>query len=139
MSTGKEQYEILVKTHLAPGLRDMGFKGSGNAYVLADDTYWAQIGLQKSVDGTRDDVRFTINLSAVSKAGWSEWGRGDRPAANTSYGHSSWFQRIGILIDGNDKWWPLDSDTDLESLSNEVLDAVARYGLPALRVKLTVP
>ena len=35
----------------------------------------------------------------------------------------------------NDHWWTLTSNTDLMSLSNEVIIAVEKYGLPAIQDK----
>jgi hypothetical protein len=59
--------------------------------------------------GSRDDVRFTINL------------------------HVGVPQRLGALIaDGEDRWWSVDADTDVVQLAEELRTLLADHALPWL-------
>jgi hypothetical protein len=41
-------YADMLRTEIAPRLRVLGFKGSGNSYVLPDDDRWLLVGFQKN-------------------------------------------------------------------------------------------
>ncbi len=131
-----------MRDHIAPELRELGFKGSGGSFVLDDPEHWATIGFQRDRYSDRVEVRFTVNLQVVSRSDWqaARSQRGylpERPAANTTYGRLVWWQRLGELLPvGRDVWWKVGPGTDLPALASEVLAAIRDYGLPAMRAQL---
>ena len=44
VATAQETYGEMLKALVAPGLRAMGFKGSGQNYRVPSDDYWALLG-----------------------------------------------------------------------------------------------
>lgn len=49
----------MLRNNLAPALRALGFKGSGQIYTLPDEDCWALVGIQRSQFSDRYDLRFT--------------------------------------------------------------------------------
>lgn len=140
--TAQESFATLMRLHVAPALRDLGFKGSGAVFNLPEAGFWASVGFQRSVYSDRDEVRFTANLTVVSRSVWQAIRAEkpylpERPAPNTFYGRSVWQERIGgLLPGGEDKWWHLGPDTDLEALARDVVAAISDFGLPAMRARI---
>ena len=141
-ATAQDRYGVLMREHLAPGLRSLGLKGSGGTFAIPDDLHWALVGFQRSQFSDRTHLRFTLNLTVGSKASWNE-ARAERsylhdsPAPNTFYGSWIWQKRIGGLMpSGEDKWWRLDGSTDLQALADDVIGAMRDYGLPAMHARL---
>lgn len=52
----------MVRDDLGPWLRERGFKKRGNRFRRVDGSGWQVVDFQASQWGSRDDVRFTINL-----------------------------------------------------------------------------
>jgi Domain of unknown function (DUF4304) len=133
----------MIKTQLAPGLRSLGFKGSGRNYELPDPDYWAMLGFQASMYSDRMEVRFAINLLVVSRETWeretaSRSYLGAKPGANWGPGPFAWWERLGILMpDGGDKWWRVKAGQNTDELARELIDAIERYGLPAMRARMS--
>jgi hypothetical protein len=36
----QDDYREMIRDHIAPALREMGFKGSGQNYALPSETHW---------------------------------------------------------------------------------------------------
>lgn len=136
MASAQNRFGAMLREHVAPRLRVLGFQGSGQSYTLPDERCYALLGFQKSKANTADKVLFTVNLSVVNKAAWAESERprtGTRPTANISYGDPVWWQRIGTFLPGNgDNWWTLADDSDVRSVAQEVLRAIEGAALPAM-------
>jgi hypothetical protein len=133
---------MMIRGDLAPALRALGFKGSGQVYTLPDAENWALVGIQRSQFSDRNDLRFTINLTVADKAMWAKrradhlW-LPERPSANTSYGGDIWQARIGQLMpERPDKWWRISPDTDVARLAAEFLAAIRDLALPAMRSRM---
>jgi Domain of unknown function (DUF4304) len=138
MATALDVFRLMMRDEIAPRLRRMGFKGSGQSFTLPSESHWVLVGFQKSTYSNADAVRFTINVTVVSKRRWRE-AQGehsylsDRPSANISYGGFAWQRRIGQLVpDVGDKWWTVWTGRPTGSVSAEVLDAIRVYAVPAI-------
>ena len=130
----------MMRDGIAPHLRRLGFKGSGQAYALPSDTCWALLGFQKWRYSDSKDLKFTVNLSVVSKAAW-ERARSEhswlpaRPAPNAQYAADTpmWNQRIGRLLPGDeDRWWEMSAASSAVRLVDEVVKAIRDFALPTL-------
>jgi hypothetical protein len=66
--TAQDAYRTLLRTRIAPALRAMGFKGSGNSFSMARGDYEVGINFQKNKWSTRDLVTFDVNLAVVHRA-----------------------------------------------------------------------
>jgi hypothetical protein len=107
--TAQDRFRSMVRTELAPELRRLGFRGSGAQFELPSATHWLLLGLQRSTSSTADEVRFTVNLSAVDRQAWdtkreTEKWMGVRPSANV-LGPVTASKRLGILVWGTDTWF----------------------------------
>jgi hypothetical protein len=141
--TAQETFSRMLRELVAPALRDLGFKGSGQVFELPAEGAWALLGFQKSVGSHKGEVKFTINLVVAQKEKWAA-ARQERPylpvrpSANAKYGSYAWCQRIGSVHPRRkDHWWRLSADSDGRALAHEVVDWIARYALPAFRVHLS--
>ena len=137
--TAQEAFATLMRTRIAPGLRALGFKGSGQTYELPHLETWALIGFQKSAQKTAGHVEFTVNVTVADKRGWAQARRRQpdlpaRPSPNTVYGPAAWQSRIGRLLPANrDTWWTISATSDPEPVARGVITAVTEYALPAIR------
>jgi hypothetical protein len=135
--TAQESFAQFTNRYLAPGLRTLGFKGSGRAFELPSASHWVQLGIQRSRHSDASRIDFTLNCQVIGRAAWDEARRErsdlpERPSPNTRYGTFAWDRRIGLLMpDARDTWWTLTADTDQAALATEVLEAVRRWALPA--------
>jgi hypothetical protein len=142
MGSALDRFRTMMRQHVAPELRRMGFRGSGQSFVLPSEDYWVLLGFQRSRSSSAEAVRFTVNTTVVSKQEWAQARERasylpERPTANTSYGTFAWWKRIGRLLpDGQDRWWTLSSGSAIASLAAEVLDAIRTYALPAIHQQL---
>jgi uncharacterized protein DUF4304 len=138
----RDKVAAMLKERVAPALRDMGFKGSGQNYHLPVPGHFALLGFQKMRFGTRHDVMFTINLLACSHADWTALAEanpyhGAKPILGAHYEGPIWSRRIGFLMpEPHDHWWQVLDDTDTDALAEEVIAVLRDLGVPALRAHL---
>ncbi|MGN9906378.1 DUF4304 domain-containing protein [Phytohabitans sp. LJ34] len=142
MSSVQDVYRAMLRDRVAPGLRALGFKGSGARYRLDDEECLAQLGFQSSAYNTSASLSFTLNLSVVSRLVWESARREQpylptSPSPNVFYGTYVWQRRIGQLMPTqSDLWWDLEHDADPAAVADAVVTAVHDYGLPAMREQL---
>ena len=139
--TAQDAFARMMKHEIAPALRRLGFKGSGQRYELPWEAGWAILGFQKSTSSGAERVKFTINVTVVSG---DEWARArkerpylpERPSANT-YEDVGWETRVGALIPGagGDRWWSVSADSPTEPVAAEAVEAVKEYVLPPMRAR----
>lgn len=141
--TAQDTWDRLVRQHLRPTLRKMGWRGSGNRWEIPDEHSFGLLGLQKSRRSSREEISFTINLSVVSKESWEAWrslrGEGERalPHPGIAYARSDWSSRIGRLLpDARDTWWSVTPETDVAILGEELLCHIAERAAPAIHEQL---
>jgi hypothetical protein len=137
----QDTFKRMLRTQVAPALREMGFKGSGQHYLMPHGEYWALLGFQRHKYSDAKEVRFTVNVSAGSKAGWSTYRSEhpflpERPSANMYGGYLAW-ERIGALLpETRDKWWCVRAGAATAGTAEEVLVAIRRYALPWLSERM---
>jgi Domain of unknown function (DUF4304) len=135
----QEKFAAMLRDEVAPALRELGFKGSGQSYQIPNETCWALLGFQKNKWSSADHVMFTANVTVVSRAAWDE-ARAERPylkerpSPNSYYGTFAWQDRIGMLMPrGEDHWWDVVAETDMRDTAASVVEAVRDFVLPAMR------
>jgi hypothetical protein len=141
--TAQEAFALMMREQVAPALRDLGLKGSGQVFSIPSDRYWALIGFQKSVGSSSEAVKFTVNLQVVDRDAWAKaseeqpW-RGPKPKANVRPGvPGSWGERIGTLMPPrNDYWWSIEPDRPTEPVAGEVVAALRDHGLPEMKRRM---
>ncbi len=141
--TPQQVYDQLMKESFAPALREVGMKGSGGRFELPSDTHWLLLGFQKSTFSDSDAVKFTVNLSAISRQTWKEQAAasphlGVQPKPSTFYGRWAEQTRIGKLTPaGADLWWTLARGDDPSELVDNVVPVLLEVGVPWLRARDT--
>jgi hypothetical protein len=139
--TPQQVYDAQMKGAFAPALRAAGLKGSGGRFELPSDKYWSQLGFQKSAYSDSSTLKFTVNLSVISREVWAEQATtkprlGKKPAPSTWYG--SWAEqvRIGQLTtSGEDLWWRLNRSDDPKPLAEQVVSTLLELAVPWLIAK----
>ena len=136
----------MLRDEVAPALRALGFRGSGQNFSLASETHWALLGFQKSAWSHVDGVRFTVNLVVVARDAWAKARESlpelpERPGANwgispvmeSAFEGGYWNERIGKLMpEGLDHWWDVEAGEDPTPVAQAVVAAVRDYALPAI-------
>lgn len=143
----QEVFKLMVREQIAPALRVLGLKGSGQSYTIPSERYWALIGFQKSVSSSSAVVKFTLNLTVVSRNAWARafeshpW-IGAKPSPNVEVlmADGEWHSRIGQLLPSrSDHWWWVEPDRPTEPVAREVVEAIRDVGLPAMLERMTQP
>src|SRR3954453_12481053 len=94
----------MMREQVAPALRSLGLKGSGQSYSIPSDSYWALVGFQKSRASSAGAVKFTVNLQVQPRDAWARayeehWWIGAKPSPNTRASvEGGWWSRIGQLL-----------------------------------------
>ncbi|MGW4928281.1 DUF4304 domain-containing protein [Agromyces sp. NPDC004153] len=142
IETAQQAFVALVNTGLSPGFRARGWTGSGGKYQLPSESHWVLAGVQKSSFSDRDEVRFTVNLTVVSRADWTEIrerrGGREAPNATTHPGSPGHWERLGMLAspDNVDVWWSVSPQSDLAEVAKSVMSTLDEYGTPWLSERL---
>jgi Domain of unknown function (DUF4304) len=137
--TAQETFRAMMKTQVAPRLRAVGFRGSGQHFELRSPDHWAMVGFQKSQFSDARSVRFTVNVMVVSRAVWDARRRihpwlPPKPTANTGWGDFVWQHRLGELLpDGEDQWWDVEAGMATERLADSIVEAITTYALPPMK------
>ena len=130
-----------MKKSFAPALRAAGLKGSGGRFELPSEEYWSQLGFQKSAHSDSDSLKFTVNLSVISRQVWAEQllarpQLGQKPKPSTFYGSWADQVRIGRLTSsGEDLWWWLNRGDDPSPVGEQVVSALLDLAVPWLVAK----
>jgi hypothetical protein len=134
----------MMREQVAPALRALGLKGSGQSYAIPADAYWALVGFQKSIASSAGAVKFTVNLQVHPRDAWARAyekrpSMGAKPSANTLAGvEGTWWSRIGRLLpDASDRWRWIEPDRPTDPVGDEVIAAIRDYGLPEMRRRMT--
>jgi hypothetical protein len=139
--TAQEAFTKMLKEDVAPALRRLGFKGSGQRYELPSDTHWAIIGFQKFSWSNQERVEFTLNITVVGKDEWERARKkrpylSAKPSANTG-GGVGWEERIGNLTpEKEERRWAVAADRPTEPVAGDVVGAIRDFALPAMRKRV---
>jgi hypothetical protein len=100
MMTAQDLFKHVMRDHITPALRDLGFRGSWyRSLWYQDGDYLGTLWTQKSVHSTKDHVSFTVHLSA-----------GHGPTSDVY-----WTRSLLRLIPGNrDPWWTVHATDSAE-------------------------
>jgi hypothetical protein len=139
--TPQQMYDRLMKETFAPALRAAGLKGSGGRFELPSEKYWSQLGFQKSAYSDSSALKFTVNLSVISREVWAEQAAakphlGKKPAPSVFYGSWADQVRIGDLTtSGEDLWWSLNRGDDPSPMAEQVVSTLLELAVPWLVAK----
>lgn len=132
--TAQQVLAAWLREKIAPALRDAGYKGSGQNFYCRLGRNWGLINFQRSQRDWAERATFTVNLGTSSAIVLE--GRGEDPDRPPIVWDGQWWERLGSLLGGRDRWWEIRDDADagrLSDLATEVRTALADHGLPAIR------
>jgi hypothetical protein len=140
--TAQDDYREMIREHVAPALREMGFKGSGQNYSLPSETHWVSLWFQKSTYSDALQIRFTVHLLVVGKDEWEAMREAndrlpERPRGFYGAPARSWTvsyrPRPKEAPDGwTQIWWELEADQPIEPLATLVISTVRNEALPRI-------
>ncbi len=111
-------------------LSQFGFKKSGNTLRFISGNSVALVEFQKSTSNTSEKLLFTVNLAVVCGP-LLDVESVPLNKAHSIDGHLR--VRIGkFLLDQPDKWWRINSATDVDAIVNEVANLICDIAVPYL-------
>jgi hypothetical protein len=133
-----------TRDQIAPDLRAMGFKGSGQQFRIPNEAGdHAILGFQLWKWNHAELARFTANVSFYGAPEWDSaharepW-LGKAPTPNTNYS-MGWEERIGYLLQPypHDHWWAIAGDpVEARLVARDVVAVVRADVLPQLQARL---
>ena len=126
----KAMYKELIKK-VSLNLKSIEFEQKGDTFYIKKANNWGLINFQISKSSTPLVTLFTINLGVSSSILRENEGidLSKRPVVEECH----WRKRIGFILDKQeDYWWKLESDTDLDKLSIEIITLINRFGIPEI-------
>ena len=119
------QFSKLIKECLKPLLNESGFKGRGNTFISMKDDVWSLINFQKSRKSSATEIIFTVNVGIASPDLFNFYAK---EVKQPTIEDCHYRQRIGFLLpQHNDKWWNINSDTDMDSLCEDLKKCLSEY------------
>ena len=132
MSEIAKQIDAIIKAHLAPALRGLGFKKKGRNFRRPVSDATQVINVQASMSNVGTEGKFTVNLGLYFPAAAPFVCRYQEVEDPTVL-DCPVSKRIGPLMpERQDFWWSVGSATDLDSLSRAVTISVEQYAVPWL-------
>ncbi|WP_431680130.1 DUF4304 domain-containing protein [Kitasatospora sp. KL5] len=147
MTTAQELYRAMLRDSIAPRLRALGWKGSGQRFELPDPAAWVQLGFQGSRFNSADSLDFTVNISVIGRRAWDSYreehpGLPARPNPSTYYSRQLSPVRIGYLLAaGRDTWWNISTDRPRDRIARTadgVVAAVTDHAMPEIHRRLAM-
>jgi hypothetical protein len=118
----------MIKAPIGVHLRGLDFRKKRNAFFRSTEHGWIAIDFQASQFGTRERVSFTVNLAVH----FVELREDADDRLTLGLAHID-HQRIGHLLpQARDFWWHLEPETDVKSVSDELVSDLDRYAIPWL-------
>ena len=142
--TAQDAYKALLRTRIAPRLRTLGFKGSGNSFAIAKGDYGVGINFQKNKWSTRDSVTFDVNLSVGHQANNESFQRenvvarqlGKEIEVPTS---GNFFTRLSQLGEPKGNFpWTVTPGSPIDEVARDVVEAIQLYFMPKVEEELGV-
>jgi len=126
-TTAQDGYRRILREHVAPALRELGFRGApsrGN-FRYETSTHAAEVRFRKSSGSTRQQVRFWVLLHATEiESEQAYWDRSLDDLAR-DWGHS-----------GN---WIIHAGNTIEPVAGEVVHSLRSHAWPAIQAALDNP
>jgi hypothetical protein len=143
--TAQDAYRTLLRLSIAPELRTMGFKGSGNSFTMVKDEYAVGINFQKNKWSTREVVTFDVNLSVVHRASNDSFEKENVIAQRLGKeievpSSGNFWTRLSNLGEPRANFpWTVIPGGPNDDVAEDVLNAIRRHFLPRVEEELRRP
>ncbi|RUM16864.1 DUF4304 domain-containing protein [Rhizobium phaseoli] len=119
----------VIKLGLADLLKAHGFKRSGRNWHRADGENWLIVNVQASSSNFGENGKFVINLGVYVAAVAALAGEAPIDGKPKEY-DSTIRERLGSLAYGEDHWWAIESGSNLDLISADLVEKMLSVGLP---------
>lgn len=119
----------VIKLGLADLLKTHGFKKSGRNWHRADGENWLIVNVQASRSNFGEIGKFTVNLGVYAAAVAALAGQGAINGKPKEY-DSTIRERLGNLAYGRDHWWEIESGSNLDLISADLVEKMLSVGIP---------
>ncbi|QHT71374.1 DUF4304 domain-containing protein [Rhodocytophaga rosea] len=130
-TNAEEKFNHIVKYAFHQILKPLGYKKKNNNFYKPFEGFGHMVNLQKSIYYSKEHLHFTINIGLFLPEFYKRYFK-TAPPAFPSEPDCVVRKRIGWLLDGNDKWWDVNNETDSVALSEELKIIVSEKILPFL-------
>ncbi|TQV74105.1 DUF4304 domain-containing protein [Aliikangiella marina] len=136
MSEISKLIDECIKLGIAKFLKSHGFNKSGRNWHKEVDNNWQIVNVQASSGNFASEGRFAINLGVYISEIESYCG-------NTLNGKPKEYDstigiRLGSTDSASDFWWEIDAKSDLQSISNDVVQKLESQGISWLNHHLDI-
>ena len=124
----KEKFKTMLADIHRELLKPNGFRKTGQNFRRVEKSgaisYAYVINFQKSAWNWENQLRFAINIGRKTVFGDIE--------PDFSLNELGWeyFDRLGFMCYGHDKWWEITPDTDMDEMKREIIHLLRDAALP---------
>ncbi|ANH36439.1 DUF4304 domain-containing protein [Ralstonia pseudosolanacearum] len=131
MSQIAQSIDEVIRLGLADWMKAHGFKKSGRTWHKSQGDNWLIVNVQASQGNMGNEGKFAINLGVYATAIAALAGQKPLEGKPKEY-ESTVRKRLGVLAHGEDRWWSVTPDSDLNAISADVMEKMQLFGLPWL-------
>lgn len=111
MQTAQELYKKMLDEFVAPAMKSAGYKRTRNTWARRSAAGWVLYQAQASWYSSKDEVNFTFNLAAHSRAVAARLREPFREDRAPPEPECHYRERIGYLMPNpQDSWWEIEAD-----------------------------
>jgi len=121
----------VIKLGFADLLKAHGFKKTGRNWHRADGENWLIVNAQASSSNSGENGKFVVNLGVYAAAVAALAGEAPIDGKPKEY-DSTIRERLGSLAYGEDHWWAIESGSNLDLISADLVEKMLSVGFPWL-------
>jgi len=141
--SAQDAYKTLLRVRVAPDLRKLGFKGSGNSFSMARGDYGVGVYFQKNKWSTRESVTFDVNVSVghqpTNEAYEIENVAARQLGKELQFPSNGFWERLSHLGGKPDFPWAVTPGGPNDEAAEEVLTAIRTQFLPRVDMEVVRP
>lgn len=145
--TAQEHFNTMVKEHVAPFMKQQGFKKSGTSWGLRGSELWGVVALQRNRHSTSEVIEFWLTLGVSFDVLNDHLGFPVPPERVPPSSNMQWHTTLELLtpVDmptefptelrclDDHKRWVLRDDSDIDPLGQEIVTVMQTVAAPAIR------
>ncbi|ANL42406.1 DUF4304 domain-containing protein [Rhizobium phaseoli] len=123
--------DAVIGLGFADLLKAHGFKKTGRNWHRADGENWLIVNIQASRSNTGENGEFVVNLGVYVAAVAALAGQAAINGKPKEY-DATIRERLGSLAYGEDHWWAVESGSNLDLISADLVEKMLSVGFPWL-------
>ena len=130
MSDIAKLIDDVVRRDLARRLKSDGYRKSGRTFYRSAETHTAVVNVQASKHNLGNNGTFTVNLGVYFPDVATITNAPPLTGAFPKECDCTVRQRLGVLMTGDDYWWSVTIDTDIDTVAKTVAHTWSQHGQP---------